>query len=107
MKKIVQHPSTQEPPASGRKPGLRLTERELHASTDELVIFHQLFQAVFQRREQREWSLFYLCGQLSNLPRKTIERMVLMARGADRNAVRMARGTHAAPPARIGRRLVG
>ena len=90
MKKIVQHPETQEPPASGRKPGLRLTERELQASTDELVRFHQLFQTIFQRREQREWSLFYLCGQLSNLPRKTIERMVLAFRGADRNAVRMA-----------------
>ncbi len=90
MKKIVQHPSTQEPPASGRKPGLRLTERELQASTDELVSFHQLFQTIFQRREQREWSLFYLCGQLSNLPRKTIERMVLGLRGADRNTVRVA-----------------
>jgi SRSO17 transposase len=90
MKKIVQHPSTQEPPASGRKPGVRLTERELPASTDELVIFHHLFQSVFQRREQREWSLFYLCGQLSNLPRKTIERMVLALRGADRNTVRVA-----------------
>ena len=89
MKKIVQHPSTQEPPASGRKPGLRLTERELQASTDELVIFHKLFQTVFQRREQRKWSLFYLCGQLSNLPRKTIERMVLVLRGADRNTVRV------------------
>ncbi len=90
MKKIVQHPATQEPPPSGRKPGLRLTERELQASTDELVIFHQLFHSVFQRREQREWSLFYLCGQLGNLPRKTIEHIVLMLRGPDRNAVRMA-----------------
>lgn len=88
MKKIVQRPSTQKPPASGRKPGLHLTERDVQACTDELVRFHHLFQSVFQRREQREWSLFYLCGQLSNLPRKTIESMVLAARGADRNAVR-------------------
>ncbi len=90
MKKIVQHPSTQEPPASGRKPGLRLSERELQASTDELVIFHQLFQSVFQRREQREWSLFYLCGQLSNLPRKNDRMHGAAFWGADRNAVRMA-----------------
>jgi SRSO17 transposase len=89
MKKIILHPSTQKPPASGRKPGLRLTEQELQASADELVIFQQLFKTVFQRREQREWSLFYLCGQLSNLPRKTIERMVLVFHGADRNAVRV------------------
>ena len=33
--------------------------------------------AVFARREQREWSRFYLCGQLSNLERKTMEPMVL------------------------------
>ena len=89
MKKIVQHPLTQKPSASGRKPALRLTERDVQASTDELVCFHRLFQAVFQRREQREWSLFYLCGQLSNLPRKTIESMVLAFYGADRNTVRV------------------
>lgn len=89
MKKIVQHPSTQKPPASGRKPVLRLTEWDVQASTDELVCFHQLFQAVFQRREQREWSLFYLCGQLTNLPRKTIESMVLAFRGSDLNTVRV------------------
>ena len=89
MKKIVLHSSTQKPPASGRKPGLRLTEQELDASVDELMVFHQLFKTVFQRCEQREWSFFYLCGQLSNLPRKTIERMVLFLHGADCNTVRV------------------
>ena len=58
MKKIVQHPSTQEPPASGRPPSLRLTQRDVQASADELIGFHRLWQSVFQRREQREWSLF-------------------------------------------------
>ena len=88
MKKIVQHALTQTPPASGRPPTLRLTRRDVQASTDELIGFHHLFQSVFQRREQREWSLFYLCGQLANLPRKTIESMVLAFRGADPNAIR-------------------
>jgi len=88
MKKIICHPSTQEPPASGRPPSVRLTQREVQASAEELSRFHRLFQSVFQRREQREWSWFYLCGQLSNLPRKTMESMVLHFRGADPNAIR-------------------
>jgi len=43
---------------------------------------------VFQRREQRYWSLIYLCGQLSDLERKTIEPMVLALLGPDSNLVR-------------------
>lgn len=88
MKKIINHLSTQEPPASGRPPSARLVQRDVQASADELIGFHRLFQSVFQRREQREWSLFYLCGQLANLSRKTMERMVLHFRGADPNAIR-------------------
>ena len=88
MRKIVHHPSTQKAPASGRRPVLRLTQCDVQASTDELVCFHHLFHSVFQRREQREWSLFYLCGQLANLPRKTIENIVIAFRGADPNAIR-------------------
>jgi SRSO17 transposase len=55
-----------------------------------LIAFHELFQECFARREQREWSLFYLCGQLSNLERKTLEPLVLGLHGADPNAVRAA-----------------
>jgi SRSO17 transposase len=88
MKKIVHYPSTQEPPASGRPPSVGLTQRDVQASADELISFHRLFQSVFQRREQREWSLFYMCGQLANLPRKTMESMVLHFRGANLNAIR-------------------
>jgi SRSO17 transposase len=88
MKKIVYHPSTQEPPASGRPPSVRLTQRDVQASADALLQFHRLFHSVFQRREQRNGSWFYLCGQLANLPRKTMESMVLYFCGADRNAIR-------------------
>ncbi len=88
MRKIIHHPSTQKPPASGRPPVLRLTQRDVQASTDELVCFHHLFHSVFQRREQREWSLFYLCGQLANLSRKTVEHIVFAFKGADPNAIR-------------------
>jgi SRSO17 transposase len=43
---------------------------------------------MFGRREQREWSKFYLRGQLSDLERKTIEPMVLALHGSDGAAVR-------------------
>ena len=55
---------------------------------EELVAYHREFRDLFQRREQREWSQFYLQGQLADIERKTIEPMVLALKGADRNAVR-------------------
>jgi SRSO17 transposase len=82
-------PSAQ-PPASGRPPSSPFTAEDITASAEELIAFHDLFQECFTRREQREWSLFYLCGQLSNLARKTIEPIVLALHGADPNAVRAA-----------------
>jgi SRSO17 transposase len=82
-------PSTR-PPARGRPPSSRFTAEDLEASAEELIAFHDLFQDCFTRREQRAWSLVYLCGQLSNLERKTIEPIVLALHGADANAVRAA-----------------
>jgi SRSO17 transposase len=43
---------------------------------------------LFQRREQREWSEFYLRGQVAELERKTVEPMVLALKGPDPAAVR-------------------
>jgi SRSO17 transposase len=43
---------------------------------------------LFYRREQRDWSQAYLHGLLLEIPRKSIEPMLLHLRGADRNAVR-------------------
>lgn len=77
-----------KPPASGRKPSTALSQRDVDMSADELVSYHRLFQPLFQRREQRQWSAFYLCGQLANLERKTIEPMVLALKGPDPNAMR-------------------
>jgi len=89
-RKIVrsQYRVRRQPPASGRKPSPKLPAHTVDASAEELISFHRLFQACFQRREQRQWSLFYLCGLLSNLERKTIETMVLILHGAKANAVR-------------------
>lgn len=88
MRKIARQHSDSKPPASGRPPTIRLTARDVQASADELIAFHHLFDQVFRRREQREWSALYLCGQLSNLERKTIEPIVTAFRGADPNAMR-------------------
>ncbi len=80
--------ATRRPPASGRKPSYRISTRDVMLSTDELLVFHGQFQSMFRRREQRAWSLLYLCGQLSNMERKTIEPMVLSMLGPDPNAIR-------------------
>jgi SRSO17 transposase len=46
------------------------------------------FPDLFQRREQREWSAWYLRGQLANLERKTVEPMVVALPGPALAAVR-------------------
>ena len=80
--------ASRRPPASGRKPTYRFSGRDVMMTADELQTFHREFQPWLQRREQRHWSLLYLCGQLSNLERKTIEPIVLALIGADPNAIR-------------------
>lgn len=89
-KRHLKQCAPRRPPASGRKPSGRLSARDIAMSADELVAFQSHFQALFRRREQREWFLFYMCGQLLNLERKTIEPMVLRLLGANANAIRTA-----------------
>jgi len=43
MRKIIKHPPAQKPPASGRPPVLRISQRDVQDSTDELVRFHRFF----------------------------------------------------------------
>jgi len=66
----------------------RMTTRDIVTSGDELIAFHREFQVLFQRREPRDWSRLYLCGQLANVARKTIEGIVLELVGPDPNAIR-------------------
>lgn len=75
-------------PPSSQKPERNLAPRDLEAMAEELVTYHTLFQDLFQRREQRQWSAFYLRGQLADLERKTVEPMVLALHGPDLAAVR-------------------
>ncbi len=86
--KCVKYRASRRASASGRKPSDRINARDMMMSMEELQIFHQQFQLLFQRREQREESWLYLCGQLSDLERKTIEPMVLKLIGPDLNAIR-------------------
>ena len=65
------HDDREEPPPSGRRPSGNIAKRDVEAMAEDLVKFHALFQDLFVRREQREWSEFYLRGQLSDLGRKT------------------------------------
>lgn len=82
--------ASRRPPASGRKPTNRLTAREITTSADELLVFQERFQDLFTRQEQRDWFRFFLCGQLSNVERKTIEPMVLALLGNDESVIRTA-----------------
>jgi len=79
-----------QPPASGRRPMGRLAARDLAISADELLAFRKRFEDLFARQEQREWFQFFLCGQLSNLERKTVEAMVLILLEADERVIRTA-----------------
>lgn len=90
MSRMAKQPGRliRKPPASGCQPSRYLSTAEMAHIGDDLSSFHREFDSVFRRREQRQASLFYLCGQLSGLERKTIEPMVLAAHGPDLNLIR-------------------
>jgi hypothetical protein len=69
-------------------PALDLTPQDTDTIIAELRAWHATYRPLFQRREQQERSQQYLHGRLLNIPRKSIEPMVLTRKGADRNAVR-------------------
>jgi SRSO17 transposase len=65
-----------------------LTPRDLDNLVEELRAYHALYSPLFQRREQREWAAKYLHGLRLELPRKSIEPLVLALEGAQPQAVR-------------------
>ena len=71
-------------------PQLALTAADVAVLREDLAAYHALYALLFQRREQKAQSYFYLQGLLSAERRKSVERMVLHQRGADPNAVRTA-----------------
>lgn len=69
-------------------PVLALAPQDIDTVLDALRTYHAIYSPLFQRREQREWSAKYMHGLLLELPRKSIEPMVLALEGANRNTVR-------------------
>jgi SRSO17 transposase len=69
-------------------PVLNLNPEDVEGLWEELEAYHAIYRPLFGRREQREWSKKYLMGLLMQLPRKSIEPMVLAIEGASEKAVR-------------------
>jgi len=69
-------------------PVMDLRPQDLDRLVEALRDYHAIYSPLFQRREQREWAEKYLHGLLLEMPRKSIEPMVLALDGAQPNAVR-------------------
>jgi SRSO17 transposase len=65
-----------------------LTPCDLDALVEELRAYHAIYSPLFQRREQREWAGKCVHGLLWDLPRKSIEPLVLAVEGVQPQAVR-------------------
>ena len=69
-------------------PVMALRPQDIDHLVNELQDYHAIYSPLFQRREQREWSAEYLHGLLLDIPRTSVEPMVLVLKGADTNVVR-------------------
>jgi SRSO17 transposase len=69
-------------------PQMALHPRAIENLVEELQAYHTIYSPLFQRQEQRQWSAEYLRGLLLDIPRKSIEPMVLALHGADGKAIR-------------------
>ena len=69
-------------------PAMELTPQAIDHLVEELRAYHAIYSPLFQRREQRAGAAQYLHGLWLDLPRKSIEPMVLALDGAQPQAVR-------------------
>jgi SRSO17 transposase len=69
-------------------PELNLRAKEIEELTVQLQDYVTIFHPLFRRSEQRHWAEAYLHGLLLDIPRKSIEPIVLELYGGDVNAVR-------------------
>ena len=69
-------------------PVMDLRPRDLDNLVEALREYHAIYSPLFQRREQREGVEKYLHGLLLEIPRKSIEPMVLALEGANAKVVR-------------------
>jgi SRSO17 transposase len=65
-----------------------LSPRDVDDLVEELRAYHAIYSPLFQRREQREQAATYLQGLVLDLPRQSIEPLVLALEGAQPHAVR-------------------
>jgi len=69
-------------------PVMALRPQDIDTLVDALQDSHAIYSPLLQRREQREWSADSLHGLLLDIPRTSVEPMVLVLKGADTNGVR-------------------
>jgi SRSO17 transposase len=69
-------------------PVMSLSLQDANQLVKELEAYHAIYSPLFRRREQREWSSLYLQGLLSELPRKSVEPMVIALRGSQSSVIR-------------------
>jgi len=93
--KHAQRISPATPPPSGRPPKLNIASRQIDGLRTQLKTYHETFAPLFQRQEQRHWSLKYMEGQMLDLERKSIEPMARALEGGDVQA--MQQFTSASP----------
>ncbi len=72
---MIERAASATPPPSGRKPGLNIAPRQVRGLEQKLRAYHRQFAGRFRRKEQRQWSLKYMQGQMLDLPHKSIEPM--------------------------------
>jgi SRSO17 transposase len=64
-------------PAACPPPQCNLAVGDVEQFVDALAAYHASFEQAFRRPEQHAWAAIYLNGLLSDLPRKTTERIAL------------------------------
>jgi len=85
--KHAQRISSATPPPSGRKPKLNIAPRHINGLLTELETYHEIYSPLFQRQEQRHWSLKYMQGQMLDIERKSIEPMARALDGGNVQAM--------------------
>ena len=69
-------------------PKITLTTKKVTNLQTEIATYTNLFDQVWQRREQRENYKTYLQGLMLDIPNKSVETMMLHLKGDDPRAIR-------------------
>jgi len=80
-------PRAQLTAPSTQPPRMNLIPRDVEGLAAELESYHARFNHLFRRKEQRQWALRYMEGQMMELDRKSIEPMALYLDGGNVQAM--------------------